>query len=74
MNSNLGAAWSGMHSQRKKKESDLLKETSKLPRKQPAKEKSPNTQQTDYLRAVKTNSYAESRAGEAPTCSEQTPV
>ena len=50
-----------------KKESDLLKKTSKLPQKQPAKEKSPDTQRTDSsLRAMKMNRYTEGRAGQAP--------
>ena len=48
-----------MQNQRRKKESDLLKKTIKLPQKQPAKERSPNTQRTDSgLRTVKMDGYA----------------
>ena len=62
-----------MQNQRRNKESDLLKKTSKLPQKQPAKEQSPNTQWTDFgLRAMKTDSYAEGCAGQALACSGQT--
>ena len=57
-----------MQNQRRKKESDLLKKTRKLPQKQPAKEKSPSTQQTDFdLRAVKTIDYAEGMLGRPNT-------
>ena len=53
-----------MYNQKSKKENDLLKKTGKLPQKQPAKEKNPNTQQTNFsLKAVKTNGYAEGHAG-----------
>ena len=48
---------------KKKKENDLPKKTSKLPQKQPIKERSPNTQWIDSsLRPVKTDSHAEGRA------------
>ena len=66
-----------MQNQRRKKESDLLKKTktNKLPQKQPAKEKSPDTQRTDYgLRAEKTDGYAEGRVGQTPASCGQTPV
>ena len=56
-----------MQNQRRKKEHDLLKKTSKLPQKQHAKEKSPDTQQTDYdLRAIKTDGYVDGYVGQAP--------
>ena len=43
-----------MQNQRRNKETDLQNKTNKLPQKQPAKGKSPDTQQTDYgLRAMK---------------------
>ena len=46
---------------------DVLKKISKLPQKQPAKEQSPDTQQTDSsLRAVKIDGYTEGCAGHAP--------
>ena len=52
-----------MQNKRRKKESDLLKKTSKLPHKQSAKEKSLDTQWIDSgLRVVKTDGYAEGRA------------
>ena len=58
-----------------KKQSDLLKKTSELPQKQPAKEKSPDTQWiVSNLRAVKMEGYDEVQAGQAPTRSRQTPV
>ena len=70
-----------MQNRRRKKESDLLRKKKKisgLTRRQPAKEQSqqsPDTRRTDSgLRAVKMDRHAEGRAGQAPTCSEQTPV
>ena len=56
-----------MQNQRRKKENDLLKKTSKLPQKQPAKEKSNDTQWTDSgLRAMKMDGYIKGCVGQAP--------
>ena len=64
-----------MQNQRRKKESDILKKTRKLPQKQTAKKKSPNMQWSDSgLRAVKTDDYTEGRTRQAPACSKQTRV
>ena len=55
-----------MQNQKNMKELDLLKKTSKLPQKQPTKEKSPDTQRTNSsLRAMKTNGYVEGYAEQA---------
>ena len=57
-----------MQNQRRKKESDLLRKTNKLPKKQPTKEQSPHKQRTNSgLRVVKTDDYAEGHAGQALT-------
>ena len=64
-----------MRNQRRNNENDLLKNTSKLPQKQPTKEQSPDMQRTNSgLRAVKMEGYVEGRAGQAPARSRQTPV
>ena len=55
-----------MQNQRRKKKSNFLKKTSKLPQKYPDKEKSLDTQQTNSgQRAVKMDDYAEGGAGHA---------
>ena len=64
-----------MQNQKSKKENDFLKKTSKLPQKQPAKEKSLDTQWTEpSLTIVKTDGYTEGHARHPLVHSVQTPV
>ena len=63
-----------MQNQRRKKESDLLKKTSKFPLRQPVKEQSPDTKWIDSIqRAVKMNSYVEGCAGASDGYEEEWP-
>ena len=66
-----------MQNQKKKskKESGLLKKTSKIPQKHHAKEKSLDTQRTNSsLKDVKTDCYTEGHVGQVPASGGQTLV